>query len=127
MSFLGVVLSLVELVWCFVMPILGSLHLISSKYAQENSSKSDLLKHWCFYWMAFVLLQVFSGFIVILPDFLIKVLRVGVLAAMASPKFGVTLHIYEEFKNHADHLIEIKTIVFAYIRETIFGYKSKSA
>ncbi len=126
MSFLGILLELIELFWCTLMPIIGSLHLISPKYNQENSDKLYLLRHWCFYWMIFVVLNVFSGYLVIIPSAIRVFLRIALLSLMASPKLGITLSLLEYVQGKTETIIGFKNMMAGFVKEQL-GAKEKTA
>ena len=126
MSFISFVLKLVEFVWCFVMPVLGSLHLISSKYRQENTNKADLLRHWCLYWMAFVILNLFSMYLPLVPSALINILRLAVLSVLATPKLQITLSLLDYIQGKADIIIGVKNKAAEFVAEKL-GAKVKTS
>jgi len=114
MSFVGCLLGMIDLLWCTLMPVLGSLHLISSKYAQDIPGKTTLLKHWVFYWICFIILNQFSGYLIIIPHAIRVFLRIATLAVLASPKLGITLALFD--------YLQTKTAVIKGLQEQITGF-----
>ena len=118
MGFVWIVLKIVEYLWCIVMPVCGSLHLISSKYKEENKSKHDLLKHWCIYWMAFAVLHFACGFLIFLPCVIKAILKLVILSALACPSLHLTLWLFDFLQSRSDILISLKNNIGGYILGT---------
>ena len=117
MSFLGLILMIIEFVWCIAMPICGTLHLISSKYEQENKNKQNIMRHWCYYWICFILLGAISSFLSFLPSRLFGILsfvKVALLSVMATPRLQLPLTVFE--------FIQGKAAVFLSLKDTIVGF-----
>ncbi len=114
MGFLCLLLGAVECVWCVLMPVVGSLHLISAKYKEENKNKPALLQHWCYYWIAYFTLKVLCGFLSFLPGGITGILcaaRIIALSAMASPKLNFTTAIFEQIQSRTSTLGSIRNTV----------------
>ena len=126
MSLVGLLLTSIEFFWCTIMPIIGSLHLISATYKEDNSRKVELLRHWLFYWMVYMVANMLSGFLIILPTAINTFLRVVTLAMLASPKLGMTLNLYDYVQGHANPIIEYVHKGAVSIKEHL-GLKEKSA
>eukprot|EP00831_Metopus_contortus_P027500 TRINITY_DN2309_c0_g1_i5.p2 TRINITY_DN2309_c0_g1~~TRINITY_DN2309_c0_g1_i5.p2 ORF type:complete len:156 (-),score=25.46 TRINITY_DN2309_c0_g1_i5:224-691(-) len=128
MEFLIVILRLIELLWCVVMPICGSLHLISLKYAEENRSKQDLFKHWCYYWIFFVSFAVLTGSLYFLPCTINKFMtfiRIGALSFLATPVHGYTISLFELILSKSEKMIHIKNIAVDFVLDKA-GIKKKT-
>lgn len=124
-----VLIGFVEFIWCIVMPIIGSLHLISSKYKEDNKNKSGLLQHWCYYWVAYFMLRVLFGFLSFLPasiTSILCILRVASLSLMASPKLNLTTAIFEQIHSKASMLTGAKDYIAGMIVNQIGGEKKSS-
>ena len=128
MVFLCLLTGAIELLWCVLMPVMGSLYLISNKHKEENEKKQELLKHWCNYWIAYFVLKLCCSFLCILPIVggILCCLRVALLSVMATPKLGLTNKIADFVQNKAGFLADIKIWAMNMIVAKIGGDK-KSA
>jgi len=111
MKFLWFLLCLIDWLWCFLMPLIGTLHLVSGKYRKNNKDKSHLFAHWCHYWILFVFCNVIIGFV----SFFISrlgtlptILRIVVMSVVVNPKFNLLSDVTEKIKDNAGDLTEIK-------------------
>ena len=122
MNFFIVLLMIFEWVWCVMMPIIGSLYLVSKKYQQENTPKSGLFHHWCYYWIIYVVLRVVTK---ILSIFLFKfntlfyVLRVIVLCVIVTPSLDLTTNISEKVLSRSEDFNKIKDTCVKMLNEKI--------
>lgn len=125
MAILCLLSGAIEILWCVIMPVIGSLYLISEKHKEENKEKTELLKHWCNYWIGYFLLKLVCGFLCFLPIIggTLCLLRVALLSVMASPKLGVTNKIADFLQNKAGFLTDIKGWVMGMILDKIGGEK----
>ncbi len=128
MGFLCILFGLIEWTWCILMPVIGSLHLISKKYQSENADKRDLFKHWCYYWIAFFVLRVAFQFLSFLPSAITSILcilRVSALSVMASPKLGITTGVFESILSRTSSLSDLKDMIINMAVSRISGEKEK--
>ena len=98
MGFICIVCCAIELIWCFLVPVIGSLYLISSKYHSKNEDKTILWKHWVYFWISFIMLKLSFSMISFLPGFLLGILnlvRILLLSLMVSPKLNLTVNGFE--------------------------------
>jgi len=126
MGFLCVLLGAVECVWCVLMPVIGSLHLISAKYKEENKAKSGLLQHWCYYWIAYFTLKVLCGFLSFLPGGITGILcavRILLLGVMASPRLNLTTSVFEHIQSRTSMLGGIRDTAVNFVVGKISGDK----
>eukprot|EP00826_Nyctotherus_ovalis_P031709 TRINITY_DN2540_c0_g1_i1.p1 TRINITY_DN2540_c0_g1~~TRINITY_DN2540_c0_g1_i1.p1 ORF type:complete len:131 (+),score=51.27 TRINITY_DN2540_c0_g1_i1:130-522(+) len=111
MGFIGILLALVDWVWCFVMPLIGTLHLVSRKYHKENMNKTSLFSHWCYYWILYVFLNIAIAFVTFFIGKLgglLSLLRVAVLSVMVIPKLQLTKTVSEKIVDNSGNFAEIK-------------------
>eukprot|EP00826_Nyctotherus_ovalis_P054458 TRINITY_DN712_c0_g1_i4.p1 TRINITY_DN712_c0_g1~~TRINITY_DN712_c0_g1_i4.p1 ORF type:complete len:132 (+),score=49.12 TRINITY_DN712_c0_g1_i4:84-479(+) len=107
MSFIILLLMIFEWVWCVVMPIVGSLYLVSRKYHQENAPKENLFRHWCYYWIIYFVLRLGAR---VLNIFLYKleimfyVMRVIILCVLVTPKLDLTTNVAEQVLSRSGDL-----------------------
>ena len=111
MSFIVILLMIFEWVWCVLMPIIGSIHLVSSRYHQENANKDGLFKHWCYYWIIYFILRIICS---VLNIFLYKLeilfyaLRILILCVIVTPKTHLTETITEKILSKSDTIKKMK-------------------
>ena len=111
MGLICIVIGLVEWIWCILMPIVGSLYFISSKNKDVNAEKTELFKHWCYYWVAYFVLNMLFGCLCFLPNMFscfLHSLRVIALTLLASPKLNLTIGTFEYIFSKAGFLTGIK-------------------
>lgn len=128
MGFLCILFGAVEFVWCILMPVIGSLHLISSKYKEENKNKSGLLQHWCYYWIAYFTLKVVCGLLSFLPGGItgiICAIRILLLGVMASPKLNMTKSVFEHIQSRTSMLGNIRDTAVDFVAGKIRGDKKE--
>ena len=115
MSLFWFLIHSLEWVWCMLMPIIGSLHLLSKRYEESNSSKDYLFRHWCCYWIIYTLLRVLFSFICFfIPSFLsfLYILRILALAIVAFPKFKAAEKITDIALNNTKGFPKLKKTCF---------------
>ena len=111
MNFFSIILFLVDWIWCLIIPLLGSLHLVSMKYNKENTDKSHLFCHWCYYWIIYAIIGVLFGFVCFFIsrlEGLMYLLRILILSVIVNPQFGFLSIIVEKSKNSIGDFSEIK-------------------
>ena len=122
MNLLVVLLMIFEWVWCLMMPIIGSLYLISTEYERENSSKNKLFSHWCYYWIIYVVLRIVTKILSIFLfqfDILFYALRVIILCVIVTPGLDLSTNISEKVLNRSEDFNKIKNACIKMFNEKI--------
>ena len=111
MKLLWFLLGLIDWLWCFLMPLIGTLHLVSEKYRKHNKDKAHLFTHWCHYWILFVFCNVIIGFVSLFISrlgILLTILRIVAMSVVVNPRFSLLSDVTEKIKDNAGDLTEIK-------------------
>ena len=129
MALFCVLLHVVNLLWCIVMPLVGTLHLISPMFKEENRGKWQLMRHWCHYWIAFTACHLIFSFLEFLPTKLmtfLQIVRLLLLGAMATPALPVTSKVFEFLHSSGSSIISFKDWIYNWVLE-LLGVKEKTA
>ncbi len=129
MGLFCVLLHVVNFLWCMLMPLVGTLHLISPMFKEENRGKWQLMRHWCHYWLAFAAFHLVFSFLDFLPTKVMTflyIVRIILLGVMATPVLPVTSMIFEFLQNNGARVLSLKDWVFNYVQE-LLGLKEKAA
>ena len=124
MGLVAFLLFLVNYLWCVAMPLIGTLHLISSMYKEENKGKSALMRHWCYYWLTFAAFHLALDLFNFLPAkvmTIMYIIRVLLLSVMATPVLPVTSAIFDFLQRNGAKVFELKDWVVNWVKSFFFS------